>query len=405
MMPISFWTRAIGRSIEAERDQPLVGEPRIAEQDRPAERPDDGGDQEGKDHDREQQAAPARRAARDEQRHRVAREQADQGDDQADPDRAVQRLLADLAVEQAEDVGEVRPFAGLRGRLQPLDQQQGAGRHDKHGERQENRRRQAGGKAAAALTAGGTGARSRLDFGPARRRVGPQQLDGARRKMQPDAARRPGIPACAVAISGDGQGGAIDLIDDGRADIGEFAHRSVQGVRSVRRRRASRRARRTAISSDRIPSTTAPVRRLRRRDMQHGPAIVHRNGNHGVHRAAALSPNRARETGFRRPGNRRHRPMRAVPISLSAVPRRRPCRGSSRRSGRERVSASSWSWVTKIEVTPVSRWMRFSSKRISARSLASRLDSGSSSSSTSGRITSARASATRCCWPPDSWRG
>ena len=45
------------------------------------------------------------------------------------------------------------------------------------------------------------------------------------------------------------------------------------------------------------------------------------------------------------------------------------------------------------------------STRTSSRSLASRLESGSSSSSTSGRITSARASATRCCWPPDSWRG
>ena len=39
------------------------------------------------------------------------------------------------------------------------------------------------------------------------------------------------------------------------------------------------------------------------------------------------------------------------------------------------------------------------------RSLASRAPSGSSSSSTFGSSTSARASATRCCWPPDSWRG
>ena len=39
------------------------------------------------------------------------------------------------------------------------------------------------------------------------------------------------------------------------------------------------------------------------------------------------------------------------------------------------------------------------------RSLASSAPSGSSSSSTSGRSTSARASATRCCWPPESWAG
>ena len=39
------------------------------------------------------------------------------------------------------------------------------------------------------------------------------------------------------------------------------------------------------------------------------------------------------------------------------------------------------------------------------RSRASRLDRGSSNRSTDGRITIARATATRCCWPPDSWRG
>jgi len=33
-----------------------------------------------------------------------------------------------------------------------------------------------------------------------------------------------------------------------------------------------------------------------------------------------------------------------------------------------------------------------------------RFDSGSSSKSASGSMTSARASATRCCWPPESWR-
>ena len=37
-----------------------------------------------------------------------------------------------------------------------------------------------------------------------------------------------------------------------------------------------------------------------------------------------------------------------------------------------------------------------------SRSLASRLESGSSSSRSCGSITSARASASRCCWPPES---
>ena len=68
-------------------------------------------------------------------------------------------------------------------------------------------------------------------------------------------------------------------------------------------------------------------------------------------------------------------------------------------------SASSWSWVTNTVVTPSSSWMRRISSRSCSRTLASSADSGSSSSSTRGEIASARASATRCCWPPDIWCG
>ena len=69
------------------------------------------------------------------------------------------------------------------------------------------------------------------------------------------------------------------------------------------------------------------------------------------------------------------------------------------------VMASSWSWVTWMNVRPTSVWIRFSSTCIDRRSLRSRAPSGSSSSSTSGWLISARASATRCCWPPESWAG
>src|SRR3546814_17130686 len=41
------------------------------------------------------------------------------------------------------------------------------------------------------------------------------------------------------------------------------------------------------------------------------------------------------------------------------------------------------------------------SSRTRRRSLASRFDSGSSNSNTAGSSPSARATATRCCWPPD----
>ena len=69
------------------------------------------------------------------------------------------------------------------------------------------------------------------------------------------------------------------------------------------------------------------------------------------------------------------------------------------------VMASSWSCVTWTKVTPSSLWIILSSSCICRRSLRSSAPSGSSSSSTRGRFTSARASATRCCWPPESWRG
>ena len=69
------------------------------------------------------------------------------------------------------------------------------------------------------------------------------------------------------------------------------------------------------------------------------------------------------------------------------------------------VSASSWSWVTYTNVIPTSDWMRLSSTWSWRRSLRSSAPSGSSRSSTLGRFARARASATRCCWPPDSWLG
>ena len=54
-----------------------------------------------------------------------------------------------------------------------------------------------------------------------------------------------------------------------------------------------------------------------------------------------------------------------------------------------------------MNVMPTSCWIRLSSSCIFLRSFRSRAPSGSSSSSTLGWLTRARASATRCCWPPD----
>ena len=67
------------------------------------------------------------------------------------------------------------------------------------------------------------------------------------------------------------------------------------------------------------------------------------------------------------------------------------------------TSASSWSWVTKTKVVPSRSWRFFTSTCISLRSFRSSAASGSSRSSTSGSSTTARARATRCFCPPESW--
>ena len=67
--------------------------------------------------------------------------------------------------------------------------------------------------------------------------------------------------------------------------------------------------------------------------------------------------------------------------------------------------ASSWSCVTMTKVRPSCSCRRTSSKRVPSRSLRSSAASGSSSSRSFGRLTSARASATRWRWPPESCAG
>ncbi|MNT50802.1 hypothetical protein D3C72_1877380 [compost metagenome] len=69
------------------------------------------------------------------------------------------------------------------------------------------------------------------------------------------------------------------------------------------------------------------------------------------------------------------------------------------------VIASSWSCVTMMQVTPTLSRVLTSSSCVCWRSFLSSAPSGSSSSSSFGRLARLRASATRCCWPPDSWYG
>ena len=68
-------------------------------------------------------------------------------------------------------------------------------------------------------------------------------------------------------------------------------------------------------------------------------------------------------------------------------------------------AAMSGSCVTSTIVMPRSALRRVRMPMISSLVVESRLPVGSSASSSGGSPTSARAMATRCCWPPESWFG
>ena len=68
-------------------------------------------------------------------------------------------------------------------------------------------------------------------------------------------------------------------------------------------------------------------------------------------------------------------------------------------------TASSMSWVTITTVFPSSDCSRRNSSWSRTRTTGSTAPNGSSISSTGGFAASARATPTRCCWPPESWCG
>ena len=81
----------------------------------------------------------------------------------------------------------------------------------------------------------------------------------------------------------------------------------------------------------------------------------------------------------------------------------RPCSTTITRSAT--ASASRRSCVTITAVRASSRRMCRNSRRSAGAAVTSRADIGSSRSSTFGSAASARATATRCAWPPDSCAG
>ena len=86
----------------------------------------------------------------------------------------------------------------------------------------------------------------------------------------------------------------------------------------------------------------------------------------------------------------------------SRVPASRP---SASRMTRSAYAAATGSWVTITTVRPSASTTSRSRARTSRPVRVSSAPVGSSAKTTSGRVTSARAIATRCCWPPESWEG
>ena len=106
-------------------------------------------------------------------------------------------------------------------------------------------------------------------------------------------------------------------------------------------------------------------------------------------------------------------PARAAAAPQAPSPRRAGCaifwsiwiRPSRNRTSRVPYSAMSISCVMSSTVMPRSTFSRWKMSMTSIDVRVSRLPVGSSASRIVGRVTSARAIATRCCCPPDSWLG
>ena len=109
--------------------------------------------------------------------------------------------------------------------------------------------------------------------------------------------------------------------------------------------------------------------------------------DHAEHRQGRPEPARAQP-----------REREAEQLERCSCRRRRPSRMWTWRSA---AAATSASWVMSTIVRPAA-WSSWSSAMTSAPAWLSRLPVGSSARISAGSVTSARAMATRCCWPPDS---
>ena len=101
----------------------------------------------------------------------------------------------------------------------------------------------------------------------------------------------------------------------------------------------------------------------------------------------------------------RRRGAKGAFMPRPAPAQRLPDRPERMRKVRSQRAASAGSWVTSTRVEPLRALAANNSSMIAPPVASSRLPVGSSAITTDGRGASARASATRCCSPPESWAG
>ena len=185
-------------------------------------------------------------------------------------------------------------------------------------------------------------------------------------------------------------------------DVADCAE-GAEGSDLLRRRGALRHADLNVSAQDRL-ATLGQARDDRRGERadtrQGGDAEEQADGEQPQAREAAAQIADGEAEGKGKAGANPVRHCAASRVRLSVT--MRPSCISSTRS--QRV-ARAGSWVMTRRVAPVSRWRAKSRSRIALPVAASRLPVGSSAKRISGRGAIARAIATRCCSPPESWAG
>ena len=117
------------------------------------------------------------------------------------------------------------------------------------------------------------------------------------------------------------------------------------------------------------------------------------------------SASRTAVTAAKNEASSRSTSVRSSAIRTGTTAVIRPGRGDITTTRCDRNTASGIECVTNTTAAPLSPQIRTSSVCIRSRVISSSAPNGSSMSSRLGRSASARAIATRCCMPPDSWCG